>query len=93
MNDVLIGYIAVCTLLIGCILIVLVAEVIRGKKVTKPINKPATISKPIKAGEFSYQEWKKRLQEELKYSKLNPNRPDAKVIPFPMERVRRNGKK
>jgi hypothetical protein len=41
----------------------------------------------------SYQDYKKRLQEEIAYSNINPWRKPAKVLQFPMHRVKRKAKK
>lgn len=36
-----------------------------------------------------YQDYKKRLQDEIRYAKMNPWRKDATVLRFPIERTRR----
>jgi hypothetical protein len=42
--------------------------------------------------ESSYKQWKKRLQEEVEYSRVNPWRKEAKILRFPTERIKKDKK-
>jgi hypothetical protein len=50
------------------------------------IRPPQSLSAPEK----NEKSFKSRLQEEMKYSKVNPWRKEATIIRFPIERTRRS---